>query len=150
MPTIQLEARLLRITKSIAPGQWLMIFPDDRYEVIDHGEAMRLQGKHTRHAPPKVAKPPVAKQSPPIRPKHSIVVGGKTIFIEPQKLSLLQYMQKHGDMSVADLQTLGMASTALSALKSLGFVTSTKAENNTHIYSLTNEGRAIAAGVSVP
>lgn len=169
MPKITISAQLIRITRSVHPGQWLLIHEgEDRYEVLDHARAMALQGK--RQVTPRPAKStpviptaPTAPTTPATRrtmhamhiprPASSIAVqvNGKTIRVEPQKMAVLQYMGTHGDLTVEQAGALldNPKTSILSALKALGFVTSRPTETDRfspHIYSLTNEGRAIAKG----
>lgn len=158
MPKITIEAQLIRITRLIQPGQWLLIHPDEHYDVLEHSEAMALQGRHVRRThrvepvkvrqvePKPTPKPIVSKPSK----SHVLEINGRRINVEPQKLSVLQYMAEHGGITVDEAAKLiGTEKTSiLSALKNFGLVTSKAIEDKRgpHIYTITNEGRVVATG----
>ena len=48
MPSLDITVRLIRITRKLEPGQWLMIFEDDSYDILDHPQALILQGLPAR------------------------------------------------------------------------------------------------------
>lgn len=157
MPTITLSVRLVKITRTIEHGQWIMLYPDDRYDVLTPEQARGFQGQPTR-TPPRPTKssptPQVATLTPP--KSTTVNLNGKTLTVQPQKMALLQYMATHGDLTVADATTLlggNTPTTVLSALKVLGFVDSrplhatSDSPRPPHIYTLTNEGRAVAQGM---
>lgn len=154
MPQITISAQLIRIGRPIHPGQWLLIHPDERYDVLTHEQAMALQGRRVKPTPPaKIPDETPVKIAKLHYPKQATIVpiNGKTIRVEPQKMALLQYMAAHGQITVAEATILmgtRQPTTILSALKLLGLVASTPtgASRHPHVYNITNEGRAIANG----
>ena len=143
---------MIRITRPIQPGQWLLIHPDEHYDVLEHSEAMALQGRHirkTRQVEPKpITKPVISKPAKP----SVLEINGRKVTVEPQKVSVLQYMAEHGGITVDEASKLiGIEKTTiLSALKNLGLVTSKvmdeRIKKGPHIYTITNEGRVVATG----
>lgn len=157
MPQITISAQLIRITRTVQPGQWLLIHPDEHYEVLTHEQALALQGRKPRNHSPATAI--VVPGRAPVTPLHGkpaksqvFQLNGKTITVEPQRLAILQYMDTHGTLTVAEASTLlgsRTMTTVMSVLKNLGLVTSqpvTSGTNSPHIYTITNDGRTVARG----
>lgn len=168
MPKVTLTATLIKINRAISPGEWLLIHPDETYQVLSHEAAKTLHFTSGKSAPriaprPLPLKSPAPKSAPRPSPRRlqpltitrsqsvtSKAPNGATIRIEPQKLAILQYMAEHGDLTVADASLLlsTQNTSILSSLKTLGFLSSQStvpsSRNSPHIYTLTLEGRAIA------
>jgi hypothetical protein len=158
MPTIQIEARAIRLTADLIGerGQWLIVHQDDRVQVLSAADALAAYGLRGTKSPSPSTEMPAKGRGAPVVPKRSykLTVEGKTIRVAGQAARILGALSQAvgaGNQPVITRRVTDFAtetdarqtSGRLTDLHKLGLVKQITTPGKPRTFALTNNGLAV-------